>query len=316
MGTGTNVQQRLVALHHLDCPWRPMDLEQQEGRIIRQGNTNKEVQIYTYVTEGTFDSNMYAQLARKQRAISQFYSTDMTQRSCEDISDSVLSYLDVAAITSGNPLIKEQAELQRVVTKLQRQRTTFYNEKYALQDRVELEYPEKISRLERVIPMIEEDLATAQANPKTEEFCGMTIKEKFYDSRKDAGTALMENAKVMGREKVEIGSYRGFKLFAMYSAPDKACIVGIRGKKDYTVTLGKNPVGNIARLDHTIAGLKDLIEDDKRILSDAKTEYAAAKEQIKEEFPHEEELKEKKARIEQITAVLSKDKSDNQKKFN
>ena len=190
MGTGTNVQQRLVALHHLDCPWRPMDLEQQEGRIIRQGNTNKEVQIYTYVTEGTFDSNMYAQLARKQRAISQFYSTDMTQRSCEDISDSVLSYLDVAAITSGNPLIKEQAELQRVVTKLQRQRTTFYNEKYALQDRVELEYPEKISRLERVIPMIEEDLATAQANPKTEEFCGMTIKEKFYDSRKDAGTPL------------------------------------------------------------------------------------------------------------------------------
>ena len=204
MGTGTNVQQRLVALHHLDCPWRPMDLEQQEGRIIRQGNTNKEVQIYTYVTEGTFDSNMYAQLARKQRAISQFYSTDMTQRSCEDIS------------------------LQRVVTKLQRQRTTFYNEKYALQDRVELEYPEKISRLERVIPMIEEDLATAQANPKTEEFCGMTIKEKFYDSRKDAGTALIENARVMGREKVEIGSYRGFKLFAMYSALDKACIGSIR----------------------------------------------------------------------------------------
>ena len=315
MGTGTNVQQRLIALHHLDCPWRPMDLEQQDGRIIRQGNTNKEVQIYTYVTEGTFDSNMYATLARKQRAIAQFYSPDMTQRSCEDISDSVLSYLDVAAITSGNPLIKEQAELQRDVTKLQRQRTTFYNEKYSLQDRVELFYPEKIERLERVIPRIEDDLKTAEANPKTENFSGMTVKGKFYDARKDAGTALMENARVMGREKVEIGSYRGFKLFAMYSAIDKACIVGIRGKNDYTVTMGKDPVGNITRLDNAIAGIKDRLEDDKRILSDTKTEYAAAKEQIKEEFPHEEELKKKKARIEEITKELSKDKGDDNKKF-
>lgn len=315
MGTGTNVQQRLIALHHLDCPWRPMDLEQQEGRIIRQGNTNEEVQIYTYVTEGTFDSNMYAQLARKQKAISQFYSPDMTQRKCEDISESVLSYLDVAAITSGNPLIKEQAELQRDVTKLQRQRTTFYNEKYALEDKIELEYPERISRLERVIPNMETDLATAKANPKTEDFAGMTIKEKFYDTRKDAGTALIENAKITGREKVEIGSYRGFKIFAMYSALDKACIVGIRGKNDYEVTIGKDAVGNITRLDNVIASIKDRLIRNKEILSESKTEYAAAQEKIKEEFPHEEELKKKKARIEQINAIMSKDKNENQKKY-
>ena len=315
MGTGTNVQERLIALHHLDCPWRPMDLEQQEGRIIRQGNTNKEVQIYTYVTEGTFDSNMYAQLARKQKAISQFYSPDMNNRSCEDISESVLSYLDVAAITSGNPLILEQAELQRDVTKLQRQRTTFYNEKYALEDKIELEYPEKISRLERVIPRMEEDLETAKANPKTEDFCGITIKGKFYDTRKEAGTALMENARIMGREKIEFGSYRGFKLYAQYSALDKACIVVLRGKNDYDSPLGNDSVGNIVRLDNAISEIEKRLERSKTYLDEYKTEYAAALEKVKEVFPHEEELKEKKARIEQITAVLSKDRSEDQKQL-
>ena len=311
MGTGTNVQKKLIALHHLDCPWRPMDLEQQEGRIIRQGNENKKVHIFTYVTEGTFDSNMYQTIARKQKAVSQFYSKDMTQRKCEDIAETVLNYLDVAAITSGNPLIKEQAELQKDVTKLTRQKTTFMNAKYALQDKIEKEYPEKISRLEKNIPLIESDLETARANPKTEEFSGMTVREKYFDTRKDAGTALMQAAKLAsGREKIEIGSYRGFKLYAMYSAIDKELIVGIRGKRDYNVTMGKDPVGNITRLDNAISSIEDRLTDCKNKLEQAKTDYSSAKEEIKKDFPHEKELKEKKARIDEIIGIMSDDKSD------
>lgn len=311
MGTGTNVQERLIALHHLDCPWRPMDLEQQDGRIIRQGNTNKEVQIYTYVTEGTFDSNMYATLARKQKAIAQFYSPDMTQRSCEDIADSVLSYLDVAAITSGNPLVKEQAELQRDLNKLQRQRTSFYNQKYALQDKVEMYYPERIERLEKLIVRLEEDIKTVKANPKTDTFSGMTIGDKFFDTRKDAGTALIEAARLVKvREKIELGTYRGFKICAMYSALDKAYICSVRGRNDYDFTLGKDAVGNITRLDNSISSISDKLISSKNTLSEAKKDFESALEQVKEVFPHEEELNEKKARFEQINAILSADKTE------
>lgn len=313
MGTGTNVQERVIAVHHLDCPWRPMDVEQKNGRAIRQGNKNKEVFIFNYVTEGTFDSNLYSLLARKQTAIAQFYSPNMTQRKCEDIDDTVLTYLDIAAATSGNPLIKEQAELQKEVTKLMRQRTTYMNEQYALRDKIDSEYPEKIARLEKNIPLLEADLETAKAHSKGTDFAGMVVNGELYDKRKDAGAALIEAAQTnISRIKGEIGSYRGFKTMSMYSAMDRAFVICARGKKDYDFTLGTDPVGNITRFDNVIAGIKDRVIHSKEVLREYKNEYEKAKSDVEKPFPHEQELKEKKARIDEINKILTDGKDDRQ----
>ena len=314
MGAGTNVQKRLIASHDLDCPWRPADLEQRAGRIIRQGNTNDTVHIYRYVTKDTFDSYMWQTVENKQKFISQIMTSKSPVRSAEDIDETALSYAEIKALATGNPHIKEKMELDTEVSKLKLIKSSFQNEKYALEDRVLKYYPKKIAELNQNIQGYEKDIVVAKQHPKQEDkFNTMTIGGFGYFDKKKAGEALIERCKKLTDiEPVTIGDYRGFTMMVFIDSISKSIYLELKNEISYKVELGADAFGNIQRLDNAIDGIPGRLEVAKDNLADTKKQYEAAKIECKKDFPQEQELKEKLERLAALDALLNMDKKGNE----
>ena len=314
MGAGTNVQKRLIASHDLDCPWRPADLEQRAGRIIRQGNTNDTVHIYRYVTKDTFDSYMWQTVENKQKFISQIMTSKSPVRSAEDIDETALSYAEIKALATGNPHIKEKMELDTEVSKLKLIKSSFQNEKYALEDRVLKYYPKKIAELNQNIQGYEKDIVVAKQHPKQEDkFNTMTIDGFGYFDKKKAGEALIERCKKLTDiEPVTIGDYRGFTMMVFIDSISKSIYLELKNEISYKVELGADVFGNIQRLDNAIDSIPGRLEVAKDNLADTKKQYEAAKIECKKDFPQEQELKEKLERLAALDALLNMDKKGNE----
>lgn len=309
-GAGMNVQDKLVALHHLDCPWRPSDLEQREGRIIRQGNENSEVDIFKYVTDSTFDAYLYQIIENKQRFISQIMTSKSPVRSCEDIDEATLSYAEVKALCAGNPLIKEKMDLDVAVAKLKVLKSNFTSQQYRLEDKVLKEFPQKIQTVEGRINGLEKDLAHFQtiADPK-EGISPMTIGGTVYTDKEQAGKALLLALKEIksSHENHKIGSYKGFDLSASYSLFNNNYTLDIKRETTYSIELGNSDTGNITRIDNALESLGKRIEGNKQQLDALHQQLAAAKSEMGKPFPQEQELSEKLARLNELNAQLNMD---------
>lgn len=308
MGAGTNVQDKLIALHHLDCPWTPASLEQREGRIIRQGNSNTKVHIYTYVTEGTFDAFMYGTLARKQRFISQIMTGKMAERTCEDVDERTFTYSEIMAVATGNPMIKEAAELERDISILTTLRTNFYNEKYSLEDNVNKNFPQEIALLEKTIKGLKHDISVAEQHPKPSDgFVGMTLYGTYYSDKEKAGDALLEALKSVKEPDVntEIGEYRGFTVMIQYNSFTKSHKIKLKAELTQTTDAGESAVGNIQRMDNILADLPERLIKVENSLQDTKNQLETAKIECKKEFPKEQELRDKIERLNEIRAELN-----------
>ena len=312
MGAGTNCQDRLIALHDLDCPWRPSDLIQRSGRIIRQGNMNKEVDIYRYVTEGTFDAYLYQLVENKQRFISQIMTSKTPVRFAEDIDETALSYAEIKALAAGNPLIIEKTELDTQVAKLKLLKQTHLSERYALEDKVIKYYPNEIKRLEKRIVDITEDIEHLKNNTQNVDgFQGMKIKDKFYTEKADAGQLIIDACKAMTNgDPVEIGEYKGFKMILTFDSFDRLFHLGIKNNITYDVELGSDIHGNITRIDNVLNGIDKKLDYNKTQLEDTKKQYENAKQEINKPFPQEEELKTKSKRLDELNIVLNLNQKD------
>ncbi|OZQ68879.1 helicase [Paenibacillus sp. VTT E-133280] len=320
MGAGTNVQTKLIALHDLDCPWRPRDLEQRSGRIIRQGNQNSEVHIYRYVTENTFDAYLYQTLENKQRFISQIMTSKSPVRSAEDIDETALSYAEVKALATGNPYIKEKMDLDIQVSKLKLLKANHLSQRYALEDRLLKMLPQQIKSTEERIAGYEQDVALfmrAQASEKDSNddsrFPGMTIKDYTYSERTAAGTALLEACKGMtSPDPQEAGSYMGFSLWLSFDSFMKEYKATLRGTLGHTITLGPDAGGNMTRINNTLSDLPNKLAYCRDQLGTLKQQMATAKEQIEAPFKQEQELQTKSARLAELNALLNMDKRENE----
>ena len=314
MGAGTNVQERLIASHDLDCPWRPADLEQRSGRIIRQGNTNDEVHIFRYVTKNTFDSYLWQLVENKQKFISQIMTSKSPVRSAEDIDETALSYAEIKALATGNPYITEKMELDTDVARLKMLKSSFMSQKYDLENMVIREYPQQIAALTEQIAGFEQDISTSAGHPKIEDvFNPMTVDGVIYSERDEAGKALIERCKKMTNPRpVQIGNYRGFDMELSFNEFSKTYILSLKGALSHNVELGAVPHGNIIRIDNAIDGMERRKESCVRKLADTKKQLEAAKEECKAEFPREEELKEKLSRLSELDAMLNMDKRENE----
>ncbi len=311
MGAGTNVQDRLIALHDLDCPWRPRDLEQRSGRIIRQGNQNPEVQIYRYVTEGTFDSYLYQMVENKQRFISQVFTSKAPARVMQEIDDVVLSYNEIKALATGNPQIIERANLETEVNKLKMLRASFLSQKYELEEKVLKYYPKEIQQYEERIAGTTADIARRDKNTPAEGFPPMNVKEIAYTEKAQAGKALLEACSQMeSTEPVSIGSYRGFGMELSYEAFSKEYQVSLKGALSHRVSLGTDVFGNITRLDNALNGLEQFLESYREALERTKEQMKTAKIEAEKPFPREGELREKSQRLAELTKLLKLDKKD------
>ncbi|MBQ9854013.1 MAG: DEAD/DEAH box helicase family protein [Bacilli bacterium] len=312
MGAGTNCQDRLIALHDLDCPWRPSDLIQRSGRIIRQGNMNKEVDIYRYVTEGTFDAYLYQLVENKQRFISQIMTSKTPVRFAEDIDETALSYAEIKALAAGNPLIIEKTELDTQVAKLKLLKQTHLSERYALEDKVIKYYPNEIKRLEKRIVDITEDIEHLKNNTQNVDgFQGMKIKDKFYTEKADAGQLIIDACKAMTNgDPVEIGEYKGFKMILTFDSFDRLFHLGLKNNITYDVELGSDIHGNITRIDNVFNGIDKKLDYNKTQLEDTKKQYENAKQEINKPFPQEEELKTKSKRLDELNIVLNLNQKD------
>ena len=312
MGAGTNCQDRLIALHDLDCPWRPSDLIQRSGRIIRQGNMNKEVDIYRYVTEGTFDAYLYQLVENKQRFISQIMTSKTPVRFAEDIDETALSYAEIKALAAGNPLIIEKTELDTQVAKLKLLKQTHLSERYALEDKVIKYYPNEIKRLEKRIVDITEDIEHLKNNTQNVDgFQGMKIKDKFYTEKVDAGQLIIDACKAMTNgDPVEIGEYKGFKMILTFDSFDRLFHLGLKNNITYDVELGSDIHGNITRIDNVLNGIDKKLDYNKTQLEDTKKQYENAKQEINKPFPQEEELKTKSKRLDELNIVLNLNQKD------
>ena len=310
MGAGTNVQDRLIALHDLDCPWRPADLEQRAGRIIRQGNQNPEVNIYRYVTESTFDAYLYQTVENKQKFISQIMTSRTPLRSCEDVDESVLSYSEVKALCIGDPRIKEKMELDIDVNKLKMLEASFKNQHYTLQDRLRKTLPASISATEHKIELLGRDMAMADQT-KGADF-QMTIMGKTFGldvdgnpRKQEAGEALLSAAQTLGRNDGTIGEYRGFRMsFYMEQASGKVYL-NLQGATTHNVELGTSVLGNLSRIENAINGIPQRLEASRGQLSNYQNQVKAAEEELRRPFPHADELKEKSARLSKLNAELT-----------
>lgn len=319
LGAGTNVQTKLIALHDLDCPWRPRDLEQRSGRIIRQGNQNSEVHIFRYVTENTFDAYLYQTLENKQRFISQIMTSKSPVRSAEDIDEAALSYAEVKALATGNPYIKEKMDLDIQVSKLQLLKANHLSQRYALEDRLLKLLPQQIKSTEERIVGYEQDAALYMRSKATEQdgaeeskFPGMVIKELTYSERAAAGAALLEACKGMtSPDPQEIGSYVGFSLWLSFDSFHKEYKLSLRGALGYTVTLGADAGGNVTRINNTLSDLPAKLEHAHEQLVTLRQQMITAKEQIEAPFEKEQELKTKSTRLAELNALLSMDKREN-----
>ena len=309
MGAGTNVQQRLVAVHHLDVGWKPSDMTQRNGRIIRQGNTNKEVKVFNYVTEGTFDSYLFQTLENKQRFISQIMTSKSPVRSCDDVDEQALSYAEIKALCAGNPLIKEKMDLDVQVAKLKVLKADHQSKKFRLEDKLLTKFPADIQETTAYIAGVKSDAELAAAHPQAQEgFCGMTIKSVTYDEKKTAGERLLlACSELPNSEGKVIGSYRGFELslrFDIYHSEYQALL---KGQWKYPVALGKDPLGCIIRLDNSLNNFPERIASAENELATLKQQQAAAQIEVEKPFPQEEELAEKSARLAELNAQLDMD---------
>ena len=316
MGAGTNVQSRLVAVHHLDVGWKPSDMTQRNGRIIRQGNMNKEVKVFNYVTEGTFDSYLFQTLENKQRFISQIMTSKSPVRSCEDVDEQALSYAEIKALCAGNPLIKEKMDLDVQVAKLKVLKADHQSQKFRLQDKLLTKFPADIQETNAYIAGVKADAQLAAAHPQgKEEFCGMTIKGVTYDEKKTAGERLvLACSELPNAEEKVIGSYRGFELSLRFDTYRSEYQALLKGQRKYTVPLGTDPLGNIIRLDNSLNSFPERINSAENELATLHQQQAAAQIEVEKPFPQEEELAEKSARLAELNAQLDVDEKSHEPK--
>ena len=309
MGAGTNVQSRLVAVHHLDVGWKPSDMTQRNGRIIRQGNMNKEVKVFNYVTEGTFDSYLFQTLENKQRFISQIMTSKSPVRSCEDVDEQALSYAEIKALCAGNPLIKEKMDLDVQVAKLKVLKADHQSQKFRLQDKLLTKFPADIRETNAYIAGVKADAQLAAAHPQVQEgFCGMTIKGVTYDEKKTAGERLvLACSELPNAEEKVIGSYRGFELSLRFDTFRSEYQAILKGERRYPVALGTDPLGNIIRLDNSLNNFPERINSAENELATLHQQQAAAQIEVEKPFPQEEELAEKSARLAELNAQLEVD---------
>ena len=312
MGAGTNVQKRLIALHDCDCPWRPSDLAQRLGRIIRQGNDNPEVEVFRYVTEGTFDSYLYQLVENKQRFIAQIMTSKLPVRSAEDIDDTALSYAEIKALATGNPHIIEKCQLEMDVSKLKILHASHLNQKYALEDAILKEYPQEIKRLTERIAGYKADMATIALHPQNKDtFPPMTIGGKMYAERADAGAVIIEMCKAMtSPDPVPLGEYRGFKMSLAFDSMGKEYRVTMSGVFSHTVQLGGDIRGNITRIDNELEGFAEPLARCEERLATAQNQLEEAKAEVDRPFPQAQEYTEKTARLKELDILLNMDEKD------
>ena len=312
MGAGTNVQDRLIALHDLDCPWRPSDLQQRLGRIVRQGNENEEVEIYRYVTEGTFDAYLYQLVENKQKFIAQIMTSKAPVRVADDVDETALSYSEIKALATGNPLIIEKCNLDMEVARLNMLKASHLNQVYALEELVYRKYPEEITRLTERIAGYEQDVALAAAHPKAQEgFCGMEVDGKHYTEKEDAGKAIIDVCtRMTGSDAVLLGQYRGFSMVLAYDGRSNEYRITLKGTLSHTVTLGADVFGNITRLDNALENLAGSLQAEQNSLEETKTQLENARTELAAPFAREEELAEKTARLKELNILLNMDEKD------
>ena len=314
MGAGTNVQSRLVAVHHLDVGWKPSDMTQRNGRIIRQGNMNKGVKVFNYVTEGTFDSYLFQTLENKQRFISQIMTSKSPVRSCEDVDEQALSYAEIKALCAGNPLIKEKMDLDVQVAKLKVLKADHQSQKFRLQDKLLTKFPADIRETNAYIAGLKADAQLAATHPQVQEgFCGMTIKGVTYDEKKTAGERLvLACSELPNAEEKVIGSYRGFELSLRFDTYRSEYQAILKGQRRYPVALGTDPLGNIIRLDNSLNNFPERITSAENELTTLHQQQAAAQIEVEKLFPQEEELAEKSARLAELNAQLDVDEKSHE----
>ena len=315
MGAGTNVQDRLIALHDVDCPWRPSDLEQRSGRIIRQGNSNPDVDIYRYVTEQTFDAYLYQLVEGKQKFASQIMTSKSPVRSAEDIDETALSYAEIKMLATGNPYIKEKMDLDIQVQKLKLLKSNFLSEKYALEDKIIKYYPQRITALENRIDGLKKDVETAKQHPKPtdDSFVGMEVKGVFYSEKAEAGKAIIETCKQMNSpDPIPLGKYRGFETELLFNTTERNYEVRLKGATSRTVTLGDDANGNIIRLDNGIERFAESLSLAENDLENTQNQLETAMKEVQKPFIQEEELKTKLARLDELNILLNMDKTENE----
>ena len=315
MGAGTNVQDKLIALHHLDCAWKPSDLTQRNGRMIRQGNENEKVFVYSYVTEKTFDAYMYQLVEQKQKFISQIMTSKTPARTMEDIDEKALSYGEIKALATGNPLILEKTNLDSEISKLKLLRQNFMNQKYALQDKVIKYYPEEITRLNNKIAAMEEDTIKLQeyTKPNMDGFSPMIIDGKEYSEKADAGKKLLECTQLLKSMEVkEIGEYRGFKMEISFDSITRNIKLKLKNKFSYTIDLGVDSNGNITRINNCLENIAKDIPLEREKLDNTKLQLENAKIESQKEFPQEQELKDKQRKLDSINAELKINDDDHE----
>ena len=311
MGAGTNVQDRLVAVHHLDVGWRPADMTQRNGRIIRQGNRNKQVQIFQYVTEGTFDAYLYQTLENKQKFISQIMTSKSPVRSCDDVDEQALSYAEIKALCAGNPLIREKMDLDVDVAKLKVLRADYQSKHFRLEDQLLKYFPAEIEAQQSRNKGFEADIQTVEAHPLPEEgFVGIELAGKHYAEKADAGEALLALCKeIKSTDGIPIGSYRGFQMELSYNTFEKQFQITLKGEMSHRVSLGTDARGNLTRLDNALAGIPGRLERGQEQLENLRNQQAAAQVELTKPFPQEAELAEKSARLAELDAALSMEDS-------
>lgn len=312
MGAGTNVQDKLIALHDLDCPWRPSDLQQRLGRIVRQGNENEEVEIYRYVTEGTFDAYLYQLVENKQKFIAQIMTSKSPVRVADDVDETALSYSEIKALATGNPLIIEKCNLDMEVARLNMLKASHLNQVYALEELVYRKYPEEITRLTELIAGYEQDVALAAAHPKAQEgFCGMEVEGKHYAEKEDAGKAIIDVCtRMTGSDAVLLGQYRGFSMVLAYDGKSNEYRITLKGTLSHTVTLGTDVFGNITRLDNALENLAMFLQAEQNDLEETKGQLENARTELQTPFAREAELAEKTKRLKELNILLNMDQKD------
>ena len=312
MGAGTNVQDKLTALHDLDCPWRPSDLQQRLGRIVRQGNENEEVEIYRYVTEGTFDAYLYQLVENKQKFIAQIMTSKAPVRVADDVDETALSYSEIKALATGNPLIIEKCNLDMEVARLNMLKASHLNQVYALEELVYRKYPEEITRLTELIEGYGQDVALAAAHPKAQEgFCGMEVDGRHYAEKEDAGKAIIDVCtRMTGSDAVLLGQYRGFSMVLAYDGRSNEYRITLKGTLSHTVTLGADVFGNITRLDNALENLAGSLEAEQNRLEETRGQLENARAELQTPFAREAELAEKTKRLKELNILLNMDEKD------
>lgn len=313
MGAGTNVQDKLIALHDLDCPWRPSDLEQRSGRIVRQGNENPQVDIYRYVTEQTFDAYLYQLVEGKQKFASQIMTSKSPVRSAEDIDEAALSYAEIKMLATGNPYIKEKMDLDIQVQKLKLLKSNFLSEKYALEDKVIKFYPQQIAYLKSRVEGLTKDFKTAKQHPKPidEQPLGMTVLSVSYSEKAEAGQAIINACKLMrSPEPIVLGKYRGFNMNLLFDTINRNYVLRLKGIVSRDVELGSDASGNILRIDNSIERLEKELISTKNNLENTQKQFETAKQEIKKPFVREKKLKTMLARLKELNILLNMDSKE------